>query len=376
MDDEKKELITGNNSIHESNNDNNYNTNNNTNNNNNSRIHTSASSLPEVIMFEDPNKSFKLYFLEKPITKEMIILKFFLVLSGIVMMTFLNNYNVFFTSYTECFWDFSHQVLFESLNNYLVNNTAAKDGLEIIGGLFVDITVLCTGFYFSWKGNSWRLLISMSLFYGIRAIIQLIYQMCFPPNDIFSYPGFPSLFVSYLKTNDFFYSGHVGFPILCAYELRRFRWWIVFICYFVSVYEGFILMATRGHYDIDCYFGWFIVFYIIRISRWICLWLDKKVFIGNEDKYPKIFKDLNSTPEWFPNKENRITDSELDKSVLNLNEDNNDDDNKEDEDIFINTKKINKDYSMELPSVKANKKIIDNNKDYYNEEEIRIKKKK
>ena len=48
--------------------------------------------------------------------------------------------------------------------------------------------------------------------------IQNIFLMRFPDGYAWDYPGFPSLTVPYPKTNDFFYSGHVGGALLAGLE--------------------------------------------------------------------------------------------------------------------------------------------------------------
>jgi len=60
------------------------------------------------------------------------------------------------------------------------------------------------------KGKTWRLPIVMVLFYFTRMVVQKIFLMKFPEGYIWEYPGFPSLTVPYGRTNDFFYSGHIG----------------------------------------------------------------------------------------------------------------------------------------------------------------------
>jgi len=89
--------------------------------------------------------------------------------------------------------------------------------------------------------------------------------MSYPEGYIWEYPGFPSLMVSYLKTNDFFYSGHVGLPIILMsefYVLKRFN--MFGFCIFTFFIEAFTMIATRGHYSIDLITGAIFAHYIFQ----------------------------------------------------------------------------------------------------------------
>ena len=44
--------------------------------------------------------------------------------------------------------------------------------------------------------------------------------MKFPEDWFWDDPGVPSIVVGYLRTNDFFFSGHVGMPIINAFEFK------------------------------------------------------------------------------------------------------------------------------------------------------------
>jgi hypothetical protein len=51
--------------------------------------------------------------------------------------------------------------------------------------------------------------------------------MRYPEGYLWDYPGFPSIFIPYGKTNDFFYSGHVGLCVIVFHELitaKKYRW--------------------------------------------------------------------------------------------------------------------------------------------------------
>ena len=57
-------------------------------------------------------------------------------------------------------------------------------------------------------------------FYYVRILVIHLFHIKMPENEIFRYPGFPSITVPYAKTSDFFYSGHCGSGFIICTE-----WW-------------------------------------------------------------------------------------------------------------------------------------------------------
>ena len=77
-----------------------------------------------------------------------------------------------------------------------------------------------------------------------------------PTPYLFVDTGFPSLFVSYAATNDFYFSGHIGmttfiFIITTIYGYRR----LSITAGFALVYTWFMLTVTGGHYTNDMIVG-------------------------------------------------------------------------------------------------------------------------
>ena len=152
----------------------------------------------------------------KTLLKSILI---FLLISGICLNCTLG---LFFLpdSDVECINDVSHN-LTENWNKYLNENIYFTNTITIVSSLCIDIIILSVCFTWIFKSNSWRFLVSLFFFYTLRGFTQNIFQMRYPDGFLWSYPGLPSLAVSYFKTNDFFFSGHVGMPIIVACELFK-----------------------------------------------------------------------------------------------------------------------------------------------------------
>jgi hypothetical protein len=125
--------------------------------------------------------------------------------------------------------------------------------------------------------------------------------MKFPDGYLWVYPGFPSIMVSYLKTNDFFYSGHCGLPIIlfCEFKLLKMNFMAVF-CIFTFLIEIFTMIVLRGHYSIDIISGAIISHYIWEITKNYIYLIDDLTFIKqNENK--KISKYEEETSKKISN---------------------------------------------------------------------------
>ena len=111
--------------------------------------------------------------------------------------------------------------------------------------------------------------------------------MKYPEGYIFTYPGLPSLAVSYAHTSDFFFSGHVGVTTFLALENYSNR------CYFLAtisaisaIFEFWVMTFLRGHYTIDLLFGLAIAHYLWIISGKLAPYVD--AYIGPE--IPEAYK--------------------------------------------------------------------------------------
>lgn len=121
--------------------------------------------------------------------------------------------------------------------------------------------------------------------------------MSYPDGYIWEYPGFPSVMVSYLKTNDFFFSGHVGLPILmmCEFQLLK-RYFMFSFCIMTFFIEAFTMLVTRGHYTIDLITGAIFAHYIFQNVEKNIHYFDRITFtkMEKENHEKNIFDNNNN----------------------------------------------------------------------------------
>jgi hypothetical protein len=132
--------------------------------------------------------------------------------------------------------------------------------------------------------------------------------MSFPEGYIWDYPGFPSVMVSYLKTNDFFYSGHVGLPILmmCEFQILK-RYYMFAFCILTFFIESFTMLATRGHYTIDLITGAIFAHYIFQNIEKNIHYFDRITFrkIENENHEGNVLNNCFNEQNNFSNPANQ-----------------------------------------------------------------------
>ena len=100
-----------------------------------------------------------------------------------------------------------------------------------------------------------------------------------PDGYLWEYPGFPSLFVSYVQQYDFFFSGHLAF---CTWNMIHHYTEGHKIHFYYSVYVTMLTFIAqvflRGHYIIDLMTGMVVAHYCHLVCK-LCFgpWCDEEV---------------------------------------------------------------------------------------------------
>ena len=188
-----------------------------------------------------------------------------------------------FQKEVKCFEDMSF-VLSDEPYKILKSNKVVLYGFLIFAGLLVDIVVIFGGIMNCILQPSWRMLATVAVVYIFRGYVQGVYLMDHPSEQIFQYPGFSSLVVSYFETNDYFFSGHVAIPTIIGLEFRKTGYKMLSIfCFVTSFIECLLMIFTRGHYSIDIYAGYIFSFYFFRIVDSFIPFIDKHIGFYSEN---------------------------------------------------------------------------------------------
>jgi len=171
------------------------------------------------------------------------------------------------------------QGLLDDVNYFILHNTGWRDALQIICSLFMDVLFLSTAGYWVLFGKTSRLILTILLFYGVRTVVQKMWFSPFPPGFWWYDPGFPSLVVPYGRGSDFFFSGHIGFVVICGTEWARAKNWAMVVFAWVGgIYTAFILLSYQVHYSIDIFTG-------LVFAHWCYMMVD-----SYKDIFDKFFK--------------------------------------------------------------------------------------
>jgi len=145
--------------------------------------------------------------------------------------------------------------LFAGLNLYFWQHATAANALLIVSSAFIDILGLFLVAEWIFLGRS-RAFLGLVLLLGLRQVMQALCTLPVPPNMIWRYPGFPSLFVTYSVGNDYFFSGHTAIAVFGAMELARLRRpWLTALALVVVLFEVATVLILRAHYTMDVFTG-------------------------------------------------------------------------------------------------------------------------
>lgn len=103
--------------------------------------------------------------------------------------------------------------------------------------------------------------------------------MRYPDGYLWDFPGFYSITVPYGKTNDFFFSGHIGICMICFCEFRAHSWKkFSYFSLFTLFMQFSLMICLRGHYIVDLLSGIVFGHYFWLLSERYCYVVDVKLF--------------------------------------------------------------------------------------------------
>jgi PAP2 superfamily C-terminal len=165
--------------------------------------------------------------------------------------------------------------LFAGLNSYFGQRASAANVLLIVSSGLIDILGLFLVAEWIFLGRS-RAFLGLVLLLGLRQVMQALCALPAPPNMIWHYPGFPSLFVTYNVGNDYFFSGHTAITVFGAMELARLRrGWLTVVAFAVVVFEIAAVLILRAHYTMDVFTGAVTALWVARFCDSVAPGLDR-----------------------------------------------------------------------------------------------------
>lgn len=161
--------------------------------------------------------------------------------------------------------DWTHTITF-SANHYLQLHAATANGLLVISSAVIDLMgiFLLARWIFQ---NELRPFLSLVLVLGLRQVMQFCVALPAPADQIWHYPGFPSLLVTYNVANDYFFSGHTAIAVLAAVELSRtHKAWATWLGVVLVIFEIATVLVLRAHYAMDVFTGLITGLYVPHLA--------------------------------------------------------------------------------------------------------------
>lgn len=248
-----------------------------------------ASSSPSSLAFSD---RFKNYNWKNTFTKWTFVARALIILF-MVSMSIANAQTGMVLPFhdTECLWDGVFDAT-AGINSFLTENEGYRNALLILSSLLIDLLMVSSALRFMFFAKTWRSLMFLVSFYSVRGLILGMFLMRFPEGRIFDDPGFPSLTITYAKTSDFFFSGHVGFATFSVLENRYYKNFPLMVtAIFTVLLESFTLTVTRAHYSIDIISGVVFAHYIWIVTGWAAPYVDRKLIQASKrrpDEYIRL----------------------------------------------------------------------------------------
>lgn len=120
--------------------------------------------------------------------------------------------------------------------------------------------------------------------------------MRYPEGYLWEFPGFYSITVPYGRTNDFFFSGHIGCCILCYCEFKAHGWYkFAYFSMGTMIFQFFLMIGLRGHYAIDLISGILFAHYFWLLAERYSYLLDVKLFhIPFQKRFPLFTKSCKA----------------------------------------------------------------------------------
>jgi hypothetical protein len=170
--------------------------------------------------------------------------------------------------------------LFAGLNFYFGQHASAANALLVVSSGFIDLFGLFLVAEWIFLGRS-RAFLGLVLLLGLRQVMQALCALPAPPNMIWRYPGFPSLFVTYSVGNDYFFSGHTAIAVFGAIEVARLRYlWLTAFALTVVVFEVAAVLILRAHYTMDVFAGAVTALWVAAFCDSIAPRIDRSLVIA------------------------------------------------------------------------------------------------
>ena len=198
----------------------------------------------------------------------------FLAIVSFLVTSSFSSFPLFTNQEVQCYHDIGHET-FSTINDAVIKSENYKNALLIISGIFTDFLFIVFVFDFILYNSSWCGILHFFTFYFLKGIFSNFFSLSQPTGYALSYPGLPSLLISYKTANDFFFSTQVGFPLISGYHLKLSNWYGAFhLGILCSLIIAFTQITIRGSYTVDLVWGIVMSHYSGKVAIFVSSYFD------------------------------------------------------------------------------------------------------
>lgn len=162
----------------------------------------------------------------------------------------------------DCITDNIHNLTY-SVTHFLKNHTSTKLLITLVLSLLIDAAVVYKCINWIMTSESWRFVISLILFYILKAISRWSIQVKIPSSSVFEYPGIPAISISYFSDNDLVYTAVPGLLMICGMDYMKESYrFMGLLSYSLCVLHGLFLILCHANYTISVLFSIMVAHYI------------------------------------------------------------------------------------------------------------------
>jgi hypothetical protein len=193
----------------------------------------------------------------------------------------------------QCVIDSSFTIT-EEINAFLnkPENTNIINPILIAISLLSDSLLLITGYKWIQNGTNYRFILTIISIYVIKTLFHFLLRLELPHGYLWSYPGFPSITISYMNTNSFFFNGPLCLLTVLAKELYYSKEeLIMLLTVFDMLLLGSLLIFLRANYIIDIIFAIIFGDFVYELFKRVVY--KEKIFILNDnDNNSDVIDDI------------------------------------------------------------------------------------
>jgi hypothetical protein len=140
--------------------------------------------------------------------------------------------------------------------NFLLLNSKFRQVVSAITFWILDLSIIITSVNWVWKGKNSRPILNLLLFFSLRTLCNWGFKIKDHDDMMWSESNVFSIFVSYKKSKNSFFSAIIGLYAICALELYENNFKIVSCLTVIGMISYFVLsISLRSEYFISLFCG-------------------------------------------------------------------------------------------------------------------------